>query len=160
MGYIVQGILQARLLDWVAYPFSSGYSWPRNWIGNSFIAGGLFTNWAIREARNWIIILCPEWCQSPQPQSPVPLWGGVIAEGLSGLRDKRGNSGMVLGHTLPALSQGRIKTRVSEHSQARTSCIPASSRRDCEVPPGKWRCVFSLSFIKNKNKNKNPTKHL
>ena len=34
----------------VAYPFSSGSSWPRNWTGVSCIAGGFFTNWAIREA--------------------------------------------------------------------------------------------------------------
>ena len=39
-----------RILEWVAYPFSSGFSWPRNWTGVSCIAGGFFTNWAIREA--------------------------------------------------------------------------------------------------------------
>ena len=36
-----------RILAWVAYPFSSGSSWPRNWIGVSCIAGGFFTNWAM-----------------------------------------------------------------------------------------------------------------
>ena len=39
-----------RILEWVAYPFSRGSSWPRNWTGVSCIAGGFFTNWAIREA--------------------------------------------------------------------------------------------------------------
>ena len=39
-----------RILEWVAYPFSRGFSWPRNWTGVSCIAGGFFTNWAIREA--------------------------------------------------------------------------------------------------------------
>ena len=38
-----------RGLEWVAYPFSRGSSWPRNWTGVSCIAGGFFTNWAIRE---------------------------------------------------------------------------------------------------------------
>ena len=28
-----------RILEWVAYPFSSRSSWPRNWIGVSCIAG-------------------------------------------------------------------------------------------------------------------------
>ena len=28
-----------RILEWVAYPFSSGSSWPRNWTGVSCIAG-------------------------------------------------------------------------------------------------------------------------
>ena len=40
-----------RILEWVAYPFSSGSSWPRYWTGVSCIAGGFFTNWAIREAQ-------------------------------------------------------------------------------------------------------------
>ena len=39
------------ILEWVAYPFSSGSSRPRNRTGVSCIAGGFFTNWAIREAQ-------------------------------------------------------------------------------------------------------------
>ena len=39
-----------RTLKWVAYPFSRRSSWPRNQTGVSCIAGGFFTNWAIREA--------------------------------------------------------------------------------------------------------------
>ena len=37
------------ILEWVAYPFSSGSSQPRNQTGVSCIAGGFFTRWAIRE---------------------------------------------------------------------------------------------------------------
>ena len=44
------GILQARILEWVAYPFSSGSSQPRNQTRVSCIAGRFFTNWAMREA--------------------------------------------------------------------------------------------------------------
>ena len=40
----------SRILEWVAYPFSREYSRPRNWTGVSCIAGGFFTNWAMREA--------------------------------------------------------------------------------------------------------------
>ena len=39
-----------RILEWVAYPFSRGSSWPRNWTGVSCIVGRFFTNWAIRES--------------------------------------------------------------------------------------------------------------
>ena len=39
-----------RMLEWVAYPFSNVSSRPRTWTGISWIAGGFFTNWAIREA--------------------------------------------------------------------------------------------------------------
>ena len=42
--------VSSRILEWVTYPFSSGYSWPRNWTGVSCIEGGFFTNWANREA--------------------------------------------------------------------------------------------------------------
>ena len=41
-----------RILEWVAYPFSSGSSQPRNRTRVSGIAGGFFTNWASREA--WV----------------------------------------------------------------------------------------------------------
>ena len=41
-----------RIPEWVAYPFSSGFSQPKNWTGFSHIAGGFFTNWAIREAQS------------------------------------------------------------------------------------------------------------
>ena len=39
-----------RKLEWVASPFSSRSSWPRNQTEVSCIAGGFFTNWAMREA--------------------------------------------------------------------------------------------------------------
>ena len=37
-----------RMLEWIAYPFSSGSSRPGNWTRVSCIAGRLFTNWAMR----------------------------------------------------------------------------------------------------------------
>ena len=39
-----------RILEWVAYLFSTGSSWPRNRTRVSCIAGKFFTNWAIKEA--------------------------------------------------------------------------------------------------------------
>ena len=41
-----------RILEWVAYPFSSGSSWPRNQTGVSCTAGRIFTSWATRESPN------------------------------------------------------------------------------------------------------------
>ena len=46
MDYTVQEILQARILEWVAFPFSCGSSQPKNQTGVSCIAGGFFTSWA------------------------------------------------------------------------------------------------------------------
>ena len=56
MDYTLHGIFQARILEWVAFPFSKGSSQPRDWTPVSYIAGGFFTNWAIREAL-WALIL-------------------------------------------------------------------------------------------------------
>ena len=49
--YIVPGILQARILDWVAFPFSRGSSQPRNGTQVSRTVGSFFTSWATREAQ-------------------------------------------------------------------------------------------------------------
>ena len=46
----VHGILQVRILEWVAFPFSRGSSQPRDRTQVSHIAGGFFTCWATREA--------------------------------------------------------------------------------------------------------------
>ena len=49
-GSSVHGILQARILEWVAIPFSRGSSWPRDWTQVSWIARGSFTVWVTSEA--------------------------------------------------------------------------------------------------------------
>ena len=51
-GSSVHGILQARILEWVAIPFPRGSSQPRDRIQISLIAGRFFTIWATREARD------------------------------------------------------------------------------------------------------------
>ena len=52
-NHTVHGILQARILEWVAFPFSRRTSQARDRNQVSHIAGQFFTNWAISEA-----ILC------------------------------------------------------------------------------------------------------
>jgi len=44
MDYTVHGILQARILEWVAVPFSRGSSQPRDRTQGSRTAGGFFTS--------------------------------------------------------------------------------------------------------------------
>ena len=55
MDCTVHGILQARILEWVAFPFSRGSSQPRDQTQVSHIAGGFFTIWATREVYKMII---------------------------------------------------------------------------------------------------------
>ena len=50
MDYTVHGILQARILEWVAFPFSRWSCQPRPQTQVSHIAGRFFISWATREA--------------------------------------------------------------------------------------------------------------
>ena len=51
-GFSIHGIFQARILEWVAFPFFREYSQPRDWTQVSHIAGRRFNLWATREARD------------------------------------------------------------------------------------------------------------
>ena len=63
-GSSVHGILQARILEWVAISFSRGSSWPRDWTQVSCTAGSFFTDWATKEA--------PRWWTGPAEHKPHP----------------------------------------------------------------------------------------
>ena len=52
MDWTVHGILQARILERVAFPFR-GSSQPRDQTQVSLIAGGFFTSLATREAQEY-----------------------------------------------------------------------------------------------------------
>jgi len=51
MDYTVYGILQARILEWLAFPFSRGSPHPRDQTQMIHIAGRFFNSWATREAQ-------------------------------------------------------------------------------------------------------------
>ena len=58
--------VQAKILEWVAYPFSSGSSWPRNWTKVSCIVGGFFISYqgsycTAREQCKWIELRDKAW---------------------------------------------------------------------------------------------------
>ena len=68
IAYTVHGILQARILEWVAVPFSGVSSQPRDWTQVSCIAGRVFTSWATREAQEyWSGWLIPSPADLPDP---------------------------------------------------------------------------------------------
>ena len=52
MDYTVYGILQVRMLEWVAFLFSRESSQPRDLTQVSRIAGRFFTSWATKEAQS------------------------------------------------------------------------------------------------------------
>ena len=51
MDYTIHGMLQAKILEWLAFPFSRESSQPRDWTQVSHIAGGFFTSWATKAAQ-------------------------------------------------------------------------------------------------------------
>ena len=52
MDYTVHRILQARKLEWVAFPFSRGSSKPRDQTQVSHIEGRFFISWATEKLKN------------------------------------------------------------------------------------------------------------
>ena len=56
-GSTIHGIFQARILEWVAIPFSRRSSQPRDWTQVSHIVGRRFTIWATREVIAYMISL-------------------------------------------------------------------------------------------------------
>ena len=65
MNYRVHGTLQARILEWVGFPFSKGSTRPRDQTQVSCIAGRFLTSWAIGN----IYIYIPSLLDLP----PTPL---------------------------------------------------------------------------------------
>ena len=107
-GSPVHRIFQARILEWVAIPFSKGSSWPRDRTWVSYIAGRGLTIWASREDPNRICTVlvlclvaqsCPTLCYSMDcsqaPLSRVILQARILewaampsSRGSSQLRDR------------------------------------------------------------------------
>ena len=74
-GSSVHGVLQARILVWVAIPFSGGSSQPRNLTRVSYIAGRFFTIWTTRRVQvvhqfSSVAQLCPTLCDPMNHSTP------------------------------------------------------------------------------------------
>ena len=109
MDYTVHGILQARILKWVSFPFSREHSQPRDRIWVSPIAGGFFTSWASREAGNH---------QSSIQFSSVTQSCLTLCHPMDCIK-----SGLLVHHQLPELAQ----THVHQVGDAIQASYPLSS---------------------------------
>ena len=94
-GPSVHRILQARILEWVAIPFSWGFVRPRDWTWVSHIAGRFFTIWTTRGQvgqrmhRRWAVIsvfsLLPSpWLRNAVTCQAVLVVGEFVSTGVSG----------------------------------------------------------------------------
>ena len=89
-----------RILEWVAYSFSSGSSCTRNWTGVSCIAGGFFTNWAFRE--DPLAFFMIQQMLAIWSLVPLPLQNPACTSGSSQfVRTFRGAKGLVLHYRMP-----------------------------------------------------------
>ena len=68
-----------RIMEWIAYPFSSGSFQPWNWTGVSCVAGWFFTNWATRKPTG--------------PTGKSPVWYLKTK-----IKAKRGKEGKAISH--------------------------------------------------------------
>ena len=72
----VHGILQARILEWVGFPFSRESSQPRDQTQVSHIVGRVFTSWVTREAQELLVQFssvtqsCPTLCDPMDYSTP------------------------------------------------------------------------------------------
>ena len=75
-GSSVHGILQARILEWVAISFSRGSSWPRDRTQVSRIAGRCFNLWATRESLEQVAYPFSSGSSQPRSQTRVSCTAG------------------------------------------------------------------------------------
>ena len=123
MDCTVHGILQARILEWVAFPFSRGSSQPRDQTQVSLSAGRFFTSWATGEPYELDLLLlshvsCVRLC-GPTDGSPPDF-------------------------TVPGILQARTLEwvaiyfssawKVKSESEVSQSCLTLHNPMDCSLP--------------------------
>ena len=73
-GSSVHGILQARILEWIAFSFSRGSSQPRDWTWVSCVADRFFTFWATGKTFNtYVCVLVAYSYLTFQPRGLEPI---------------------------------------------------------------------------------------
>ena len=125
-GSSVHGILQARILKWVAIPFFRGRSW---WGIEPWVAGRFITNWATREA--WMFI------GSTEAEGEVPtLW---LPNAKSKLIGKNPDSGKDWGQEEKWATEDKI---VGWHHWAQWTWVWTNSGRQWKT--GKFGMLQSM----------------
>ena len=109
-----------RILEWVAYPFSSRSSQPRNQTRVSCIAGKFFTSWATREAQPTMLReSLSRFCQNFSVQkmhwclhnSMQPKWNSNGCQSLYWIKSKASwlcLSDCTSGHWVPKWTAGKL----------------------------------------------------
>ena len=109
-GSSVHGILQARILEWVAIPLSRGSSQSRDQTQVSQIAGGLFTILSIREQKLGI-----------ESKSRVQCMHTTTTRGVG--RTSKSPSSLTPGHTLTLILSKDPACPSFGKEQAKETCL-------------------------------------
>ena len=158
MDYIVHGILQFRILEWVAFSFSRGSSQPRDQTQISHIAGGFLTNWAMKEAlceplSTWTVA-----CQAPLPMefSRQEYWSKLPCPPPGDFPNPRikPRSPTFQVDSLPSESSGKNMGITSYIQKSASYC----SKVCFSFSPHLWR-FLSLSWISPCQVTQNPLRN-
>ena len=121
MNFIVHGILQARILEWVAFPFSRGSSQPRDWTQVSCIAGEFFTSWATREAQLLLWSLKLKMISILKTETWPPTVAKIAGRNINNLRHADDTTLMAESEELKSLDESERGERKSwlktQHSE-------------------------------------------
>ena len=145
MDCTVHGLLQARILEWVAVPFSRGSSQPREsshpraWTQIFHIAGRFFTSWATREAQEY-------WSGEPI-SSPANLLDSGIKPGSSALQEDSLLFAWARQHLAP---QNEVSVTLLVNGVSLLCCWYLSREQDTWIPTWEFALakVFQRSFLK------------
>ena len=119
-GSSVHGILQARILEWVAIPFSKGLSQPRDQTLISCIVGRFLTIWATKKVHNSLMQWLKHWLKSTGGTSLV----------VKGLRNRLPMKGIDL-HCM----SGKTPHALSLCTTTTEACTPIACALQQQKPP-------------------------
>ena len=145
LGLSVDGILQARIPQWIAMPSSRGSFQPRYQTQVSRIAGGFFTVWATIKIMEWVAYPFSRGTS----RSRNWIWVFGIAGGFfTSWATRKPCLWMLRGNKtslLPAITTTNILRRL----YSRAEVLHLSSA--CSFEQGSYKLVFGIATISGEN---------
>ena len=136
-GSTVYGISQARILEWVAIPFSRGSSWPRDRTASPALAGRFYTTeppGKVLKVKVLVTQSCPTLCDPMDCSLPGSFVRGIfqarILEWIA-ISFSRGSSWP----TSPALQADSLPTKLKKNITHRKSPLIFFSMHTLKFKP-------------------------
>ena len=150
MDYTVHGILQARILEWIAFPFPRGSSQPRIQTQVSHIAGGFFTSWpqGCPRVLEWVAFLFSRQSSWPRNQTRSPaLQVDSLPTELSGKSTSHGHGQNIkINKITTRRTNNNVFQKKNTNLWEQRSCLPWSQETNSEEIG--WNlCSFFLYYI-------------